>query len=90
MGDNIVKIMIRTLPYQAPTYIAVPWLGPRTQRCKEVPVYSEKLPISEAKKKDLLNLCDLHIIPVEFHFHKQLIKAKMVSDTLPEPDETEE
>ena len=49
--------------------------------------YVSKLPISAAKKKDLLNLCKSGVIPSEFHiFYKSLPSQQSVRDRLPEPD----
>lgn len=49
--------------------------------------YMSKLPISAAKKKDLLNLCKSGVIPSEFHnFYKCLPSQQSVKDRLPEPD----
>lgn len=60
----------------------------RTKRkeCDEFPIeltknYSESLPISEAKKKDLLNLVKKNIIPEELeHWYKNLKTVTVPKD----------
>lgn len=53
--------------------------------------YNEKIPISEAKKSDLLSLCDTAVIPTEFHwYYKGLPCNKSVRDALAEPDSMED
>ncbi len=52
------------------------------------PKYKQKLPISAAKKKDLLSLCRSGVIPRAYHdFYKTLLSNAAVKDILPEPDE---
>lgn len=54
------------------------------------PKYKQKLPISAAKKKDLLALCKKGVIPREFHhYYKALQSNAAVQDTLLEPDAEE-
>ena len=54
------------------------------------PAYPSPLPISQAKKNDLLKLCDNGAIQSKFHdFYSNLPTSTMVRDTLPEPDCTE-
>lgn len=49
--------------------------------------YDIKLPISEAKKRDLLSLCRSGIIPAEFHsYYENLNSNSAVRDALPSPD----
>lgn len=49
-------------------------------------LYSRKLTIPEAKKKDLLNLCKSNIIPEEYHhFYQQLKTSKDKKCRNPEP-----
>lgn len=55
--------------------------------------YDTKLPISEAKKKDLITLCNKNIIPEEFHeYYKALPSQTSTKDRLPVPtnDETDQ
>ncbi|CAH0692027.1 unnamed protein product [Spodoptera exigua] len=53
--------------------------------------YSSPIPISEAKKKDLLNLCTKGIIPQELHsWYETLPTSKDIIDRLCEPDVAEE
>ena len=48
--------------------------------------YKSKLPISAAKKKDLLSLCKSSIVPSEFHeYYTSLPSHQSVKDQLPEP-----
>lgn len=52
--------------------------------------YTQKLPISKAKKKDLVSLCQSGAIPNEYHeFYKTLPSSKDTRDRLPQPDATE-
>lgn len=57
----------------------------------EIPkVYEGPLPISEAKKKDLMNLCAKGVIPRELHpWYQSLATRKDIVDRLCEPDLTE-
>ena len=49
--------------------------------------YQAKLPISAAKKKDLVDLCKAGIIPTEFHeYYKTLPSQQNKADRLPLPD----
>jgi hypothetical protein len=49
--------------------------------------YTEKIQISDAKKKDLLDLCDALIIPAVYRgFYEALPTGKTVKDKLPVPD----
>ena len=53
--------------------------------------YSARLPISAAKKADLLDLCRLNVIPEKHHpFYYSLPCSSSAPDRLPEPDITEE
>ena len=53
--------------------------------------YQGKIPISAAKKKDLMVLCRLGIIPREYHeYYACLITNKDKTDRLDEPDTLEE
>ena len=54
-------------------------------------LYSSKLPIADAKKKDLLDLCRLKVIPEDFHsYYRSLLSCKDAPDRLLEPDMEEE
>lgn len=53
--------------------------------------YEGKIAISEAKKKDLLSLCNTLVIPPAYHtFYDQLKATNSLKDKLPQPDATEE
>lgn len=53
-------------------------------------IYENELPISEAKKKDLLKLCASGVIPVELHqWYKNLPTLKSVKDFEEENSEYE-
>ena len=53
-------------------------------------LYDDKLPISSAKKKDLLSLCRHNIIPEEYHsYYESLPKSASKRDTLPAPSAEE-
>ena len=53
--------------------------------------YQKKIPISAAKKKDLMQLCKSGVIPVEYHeYYKSLPSSNSSKDTLPEPDVMED
>ena len=55
------------------------------------PAYLGTLPVSVAKKADLLKLCKAGVIKTQFHsFYENLQTAVTVPDCLPEPDCTEE
>ena len=54
------------------------------------PAYPKSLPISKAKKADLMALCASGVITKRFHdFYDQLQTSDAVRDCLPEPDFTE-
>ena len=53
--------------------------------------YTERLPITDRKKEDLLSLCKSNVIPEDCHaFYKDLPSNTKVKDKLPEPDQDEE
>ncbi|KAL8606590.1 hypothetical protein ACOMHN_009475 [Nucella lapillus] len=53
--------------------------------------YAQRLPISAAKKADLMDLCRLRIIPPTHHlFYKNLPSDCQAQDRLPDPDATED
>lgn len=54
------------------------------------PLYLKRLPISEAKKKDLLALCDKQIIPEEYHGWYSSLPTHTGADRLPGPSVDEE
>ena len=55
------------------------------------PCYQAKLPISVAKKADLVNLCKKQIIPEEFHgYYNSLPTTKNKTDVIPSPASDEE
>lgn len=60
----------------------------RAAPIKTIPhLYSHKLPISQAKKSDLLSLCSSGIIPEEHHaFYTSLQASSATVDRLPQPD----
>lgn len=48
-------------------------------------LYLEALPISAAKKKDLINLCNTGVIPEEYHgWYKQLKSSTDAVDLIPD------
>jgi hypothetical protein len=54
------------------------------------PLYYTRLPISSAKKKDLMSLVTSGVIPQEYvHFHEQLPSSIHTRDSLPEPSADE-
>ena len=54
-------------------------------------LYTGKLAIAQAKKDDLLSLCNSGIIPAEFrNFYEKLPSNGKLADKLPVPDVTEE
>lgn len=56
-----------------------------------VSVYSERIPISKVKKRDLMKLCLENQIPKYYHyFYENLPESERVPDRLPEPDAEEE
>ena len=65
--------------------------GKRHDTLKTIPrLYTSKLRITEAKKRDLLSLCASEIIPVEHHpFYKALTLSTTAKDRLPDPDVNE-
>ena len=66
---------------------ATPELEDDTPRfCEIPPKYHEALPISAAKKKDLLALCSASIIPQRYHDFYKNLKEIQSNDRLPEPD----
>ena len=53
--------------------------------------YDSKLPISAAKKKDLMQMCRKGVIPTEFHdFYESLPSNSSAPDKLGEPDTIED
>ncbi len=49
--------------------------------------YPSKIPISAAKKRDLIQICKSGIIPSEYlEYYKSLPAHQSVCDRLPEPD----
>ena len=60
----------------------------RPKPLKALPLcYKDKLPISEAKKRDLLSLCTSGVIPEEHQdFFRKLSSSSSVGDKLPQPD----
>ena len=63
-----------------------------TTNINEIPKrYSQRIPVSEVKKKDLNDLCDTLVIPERYHhFYRTMPSAKTTRDRLDEPDITEE
>lgn len=61
-------------------------------RVSELPRrYMSRLPLSVAKKKDLLDLCDLGVVPhMHHHYYHSLPSCSSAPDRLPEADITEE
>jgi hypothetical protein len=56
-------------------------------KCPLSKLYKSKLPISSAKKKDLIALCKKGIIPSEFHdYYKSLPTSQSATELLAEPD----
>jgi len=54
-------------------------------------LYEGKLPISSAKKNDLISLCKTAVIPEEFHsYYENMLCDKDSTDCLPVPDVSEE
>lgn len=54
-------------------------------------IYTERIPISQAKKRDLLKLCRDNQIPKYYHsFYENLPDSETVRDRLPEPDAEDE
>ena len=53
--------------------------------------YNKKIPISSAKKKDLIDLCKSGVIPEEFWpFYERLETDQNITDRLQEADVVEE
>lgn len=53
--------------------------------------YLESLPVAEAKFKDLSKMCNMMLIPKEYHyFYRNLMVDKKVRDALPEPNFSED
>ena len=49
--------------------------------------YKSKIPISSAKKKDLITLCKNGTIPIEFHqYYRSLPASQSAKEVLAEPD----
>ena len=59
--------------------------------CQELPKrYDTRQAISEAKKGDLLDLCDPGIVPKKHHhYYHSIPSSSSVSDRLPEPESTD-
>ena len=54
---------------------------------KPSPRYKTKITLAPAKKKDLLDLCKMGVIPVEYHsFYQSLPSSHSTPDCLPESD----
>ncbi|XP_022835154.1 uncharacterized protein LOC111362667 [Spodoptera litura] len=54
-------------------------------------IYTERMPISKQKKRDLLKLCTDNQIPKYYHsFYKNLPDSEAIEDRLPEPDVEED
>ncbi|KAI5646050.1 hypothetical protein NE865_01943 [Phthorimaea operculella] len=54
-------------------------------------LYEDRLPISEAKKKDLVKLCTTKVIPEELHgWYRSLASTADTDERIPEPDVNEE
>lgn len=55
------------------------------------PLYSERLPISDAKRADLIGLCNKGLIPSKYHrFYQSLPYDSKEVDNLPEPNTSDE
>ena len=55
------------------------------------PAYKQPLPVSKAKKADLMALCRSGVIKPQFHsFYEQMVTSDKITDCLPEPDCTED
>lgn len=66
----------------------VPQANPTVVQLKQL--YYKPLPISEAKKKDLLGLCNKKIIPEEYHGWYSSLPTHSGADRLPGPAVDEE
>lgn len=55
------------------------------------PLYRQRLPISDAKRADLMGLCDKGLIPSKYHnFYNSLPYDSKEGDILPEPNSSDE
>ena len=76
--------------------INVQHIGTRNKKRKyawmdDVPaLYMEKIPISKAKKKDLLSLCTKCIIPEEYHEYYKNLPSSNIKVCIPTPSQEEE
>lgn len=62
----------------------------KTSLLVPVPIYTERIPISKLKKKDLLKLCVDNQIPKYYHsFYRNLPDSETAEDRLPQPDAEE-
>ena len=53
-------------------------------------LYKDRLAIPTQKKKDLIDLCQMGVVPSKYHyFYQQLPSSDGTEDKLPEPDVTE-
>ena len=63
----------------------------KMRNIKRSQLYASKLTISEAKKNDMLSLCQSGVIPNIYHtYYENLPTSKGVKDKLAEPDITED
>jgi hypothetical protein len=54
------------------------------------PAYEKQIPISRAKKADLVKLCTTGVVPTKYHeFYNSLATSDVARDCLPQPDATE-
>ena len=66
-------------------------IGEGTAKGGIPPKYDSKLPISAAKKNDLMQMCRTGVIPPEFHdFYETLPSNSSAPDKLGEPDTIED
>ena len=54
------------------------------------PLYQDKIPISQAKKKDLQALCNKQIIPPEYHSYYSNLPSANIAEKCPAPAQDEE
>lgn len=55
------------------------------------PLYRERLPISDAKRAELIGLCNKGLIPSKYHrFYQSLLYDSKEVDNLPEPNTSDE
>lgn len=55
------------------------------------PLYRERLPISDAKRTDLIGLCNKGLLPSKYHrFYQILLYDSKEVDNLPEPNTSDE